>query len=124
MISGWRNLCVASLILAQAGCPSAPRGGTEPSERAPGPSAAAPAAAPPAAVSPAEPTGDAAAFAPVLERIRQWDGQTEFDDQGRLIAVDLLRASLSDADVELVATLPHLQRLQLKGALQVRPGFE
>ena len=36
MISGWRNLCVASLILTQAGCPSTPRGGTEPSERAPG----------------------------------------------------------------------------------------
>ena len=55
-------------------------------------------------------------MAPLLERIKQWGGQTEFDGQGRLVGVDLLRASLADADVDQLAKLPHLQRLQLKGA--------
>jgi internalin A len=64
------------------------------------------------------PVGDAVKLAPLLEQIKQWGGQVEFDSQGRLTAIDLLRASLSDADVEqlLAVELPQLQQLRLKGS--------
>jgi hypothetical protein len=61
-------------------------------------------------------SGDAEVFAALLADITRWGGQIEFDSEGGAIAIDLHAASISDADLERLATLPHLQRLHLKGA--------
>ncbi|MBU4398961.1 MAG: ThuA domain-containing protein, partial [Planctomycetes bacterium] len=61
--------------------------------------------------------GVAPEFAAVVRRISELGGQFGFDKTGNLVVVDLAsnRVSVSDADLPLLLSLPHLTKLKLSG---------
>ena len=63
------------------------------------------------------PAGADLRFIAAVRRIDEARGQLEFNPQGELVGVDLSsgRVSVTDADVELLPSLPHLQKLRLSG---------
>ena len=61
------------------------------------------------------PAADASPNA-AIAKIKQLGGKIELDTAGRVVKVDLMKIEISDADVQLVATLPDLQWLRLSGA--------
>jgi hypothetical protein len=109
-------VCGLLSLAALAGCSPAPP---------PAETVARPDPTPPVGVpdEPTEPAADEAAgsdaitLAPLLEKVKAWGGRAELDAQGRLTGIDLLPASLSDAEVEQLVESPmaHLQVLRLRG---------
>ena len=51
-----------------------------------------------------------------VAKIKQLGGKTTLDAAGRVVKVDLMDIEVTDADVQLVASLPDLQWLRLWGA--------
>ena len=64
-----------------------------------------------------QPDGIDQRFIVAIRRIDELDGQLDFDNSGKLVAVDLAsnRVSVADADLPLLLSFTHLTKLKLSG---------
>lgn len=72
------------------------------------------------------PPGADPRFVAAIRKIAELRGQVEFDDSGRLVAVDLAsdRISVTDGEVQRLLALPNLKRLRVSGSALGRRGLE